>query len=247
MIPNAPRKAVKRAPLVLPPRGHLRATSPVDYVERYYGIGLATVLRQRLRWVRQVLPAEGCGTLLEIGYGSGVLMYELARHADRLIGIDIHPHGADVRRRCAADGVTCAPVQGDGTALPFADLSIDIVVILSALEFMADPAACISESFRVLKPGGRIIAVTPRVHPWADTLWRAFSGVDPETEFRGGRQRVQRALEQTALIAERSPRPRRLPRALAPYDLVVIRRFLPRPERRSKPHRRVDSGTYRTI
>jgi SAM-dependent methyltransferase len=132
-------------------------------------------------------------------------------------------------------------------SLPFADQSIDIVVILSAMEFMADPAACIHESFRVLKPGGRIIAITPRVHPWADTLWYVFSGTHPESEFQGGRQRVQRALNETALIAERTPRPRRLPRALAPYDLVVIRRFLPRPERRSKPRRLVDSGTYPSI
>jgi SAM-dependent methyltransferase len=212
--------------LLLPPRGHLRATSATDYVEHYYGVGLGTVLRQRLRWVREVLPAKRCGAVLEIGYGSGVFMYELARRADRLFGIDVHPCGADVRRRCAADGITVALVQGSGMSLPFADESFDIVVIVSALEFMRDPAACLRESCRVLRPGGYICAVAPRTQAWADALWHAVAGVDPESEFRGGRQRVQQALDDVTVAVERYPRPWLLPRAIAPYELVVEHRPL---------------------
>jgi SAM-dependent methyltransferase len=104
--------------------------------------------------------------------------------------------------------------------LPFRDASFDAVVIVSALEFMDDPGACLAESLRVTRTGGRVVSVTPRVLQWADAVYRVLSGIDPESDFRGGRQRVQRALEQ--LDADRRPRPFPFPKPLAPYELVVL-------------------------
>jgi SAM-dependent methyltransferase len=225
--------------MLLPPRGHLRPTSSIDYIDRYYGGPLALALRERLRWVLTALPRKRCARLLEIGYGSGVFFYEAVQHADLVFGVEIHPHGADVRQRCAADDVGVTLIQGDGCVLPLADSSIDVIVMISALEFMDDPVHCLRESFRLLRPGGRIVAVTPRTHAWSDALWSAIAGTDPEAEFRGGRQRVEKALADGerrlgGLVIERYPRPRPLPRAVAPYDLVVIRQR-DRRDRRSTP------------
>ncbi len=225
--------------MVLPPRGHLCPTGDVDYIDHYYDGVMGLALRERLRWVTSVLPPEGCARLLEIGYGSGVFFYEAGRHADVVLGIDVHPSGADVEKRCAADGVAAKTIRSDGCTLPFAAGSIDVVVVISALEFMDDPVLCLRESLRVLRPGGRIIAVTPRVHAWSDALWSTFAGTDPEAEFRGGRQRVQAALADVerrhgGVEVECHPRPQPLPRALAPYDLVVIH-AKPRHDRRSTP------------
>ena len=227
------------AGLLLPPRGHLRRTGSVDYIDSYYQGVLGLALRERLRWVREAFPPEGCARLLEIGYGSGVFFYEAARHADLVLGVDIHPSAADVQRRCAADGVKATTIQGDGCVLPFAAGSIDVIVMISVLEFTDDPVRCLREALRVMRPGGRIIAVTPRIHAWSDALWGAFAGTDPEAEFHGGRQRVEQALADAerrhgGVVVERYPRPRPLPRALAPYDLVVIRQRV-RPDRRSTP------------
>jgi hypothetical protein len=66
-----------------------------------------------------------------------------------------------------------------------------------------------------------------------------FAGTDPEAEFRGGRQRVQQALADVerrhgGVEVECHPRSQPLPRALAPYDLVVIH-SKPRHDRRSTP------------
>jgi SAM-dependent methyltransferase len=236
---------VRTAALLLPPRGHLRPTGSYDYIDRYYHGVLGLTLRERLQWVRAALPPEGCARLLEIGYGSGVFFYEAVRHADFVLGADIHPCGADVQQRCAADGVRVTTIQGDGCALPLAARSIDVIVLISVLEFMDDPVRCLRESLRILRPGGRIIAVTPRIHAWSDALWGAFAGTDPEAEFRGGRQRVERALVDVerrhgGAVIERYPRPRPLPRAVAPYDLIVIRARA-RPDRRSTP-RKAHSG-----
>jgi hypothetical protein len=62
--------------------------------------------------------------------------------------------------------------------------------------------------------------VTPRVLSWADAVYRVFTGIDPESDFRGGRQRVQRALAR--LDADRRPRPFPFPKLLAPYEVVLL-------------------------
>jgi SAM-dependent methyltransferase len=209
--------------LVLPRRGRLRQTGEVDAVDRYYRPGIGWVMRQRLTWIHDALPAHPLSRVLEVGYGSGIFFYELNRHTAHLVGVEVHTNGAGVRRRVAADGITADLVQASGMALPFPAGTFEAVLIVSALEFMPDPLACLRESLRVTRPWGRVIAITPRVLAWADRLYRLLAGFDPETEFRGGRQRVQRALADPTLRAERQPRPRGLPRWLAPYELVVLR------------------------
>src|ERR1700739_2562234 len=143
MVPNTddrevPLQRTPAADLRLPPPGHLRRTGEVDSVCQYYEGGIGWVLRQLLRWVRDALP-PGVDRVLEIGYGSGIFFYELARHCRQLTGIDVHPHGAEIREDLANDGIAPDLACASGMALPFRDASFDAVVIVSALEFMSDP------------------------------------------------------------------------------------------------------------
>src|SRR5579872_5563165 len=96
----------------LPARGHLRRTSEVDYVDAYFEGGMGWVLRERLRWVRSVLPSSPVDSILEIGYGSGVFMYTLAPFARALHGIDIHAHGGTVRDRLSENDIALSAARG---------------------------------------------------------------------------------------------------------------------------------------
>jgi ubiquinone/menaquinone biosynthesis C-methylase UbiE len=179
------------------------------------------IMRGRLAFVRDLLAARQPRTVLEIGYGSGVFQYELASLGSLSVGLDIHEYGALVRTRLAQDRLDVKLVRGSGCALPFAPARFDAVVIVSALEFVPDAAACLRESLRVLRSDGCLVFLTPRPLPWADRILQLLVGVKPEAQFQGGRERVQAALRLVTPNAVRLGYPRWLPGWLQPYDVIM--------------------------
>jgi ubiquinone/menaquinone biosynthesis C-methylase UbiE len=63
--------------------------------------------------------------------------------------------------------------QGDAAQLPFPDASFDLVLCVTALEFMADPSRALAEMARVVAPGGRLVVATLNAaSPWGVALQR---------------------------------------------------------------------------
>jgi SAM-dependent methyltransferase len=69
-------------------------------------------------------------------------------------------HGLDLLFSDVAMG-PLTQVVIDAHDIPFADASFDAVIAVAMLEHVLDPAACVAEMARVLKPGGLVYAVTP--------------------------------------------------------------------------------------
>ena len=117
------------------------------------------VTRERLRSV--LAPTVG-DRVLEIGPGTGYYTLDIAEwlEADGRVEIfDLQQEFLDhVMRRTAERGLTnVTPTQGDATALPYEDDSIDAVVLTAVLGEIPDPSAALREIARVLKPTGRLI------------------------------------------------------------------------------------------
>ena len=57
-------------------------------------------------------------------------------------------------------------IVADAHCLPYADNSVDSIYCEAVLEHLADPVRAVEEMFRVLKPGGRLLAITPFMQPY---------------------------------------------------------------------------------
>jgi ubiquinone/menaquinone biosynthesis C-methylase UbiE len=116
------------------------------------------ITRERLRAVLRPEPGE---RLLEIGVGTGYYSLDLAGWVPdgRLELFDLQQKFLDHVTRAASErGLTnLVPTQGDATALPYEDASVDAAILTAVLGEIPDSAGALREIRRVLKPGGRLV------------------------------------------------------------------------------------------
>ena len=102
----------------------------------------------------QALTALATGDCLEIGGGTGVVSGGL--RADFILHSDIAPEMCRVAHRKWRVPSVCF----DAETMPFADGSFDTVISSEMIYYLAQPQRCLAESFRVLRPGGRMLICT---------------------------------------------------------------------------------------
>jgi ubiquinone/menaquinone biosynthesis C-methylase UbiE len=117
------------------------------------------ISRDRLRSVLRPLPGE---RLLEVGVGTGYYSHDLAEWVGSegtLELFDLQQEFLDhVMRGAAERGLSnLVPTQGDATALPYEDASVDAAILTAVLGEIPDSAAALREIRRVLKPDGRLV------------------------------------------------------------------------------------------
>jgi ubiquinone/menaquinone biosynthesis C-methylase UbiE len=117
------------------------------------------VTPERLRRVLRPQPGE---RVLEIGPGTGYYTLDLAQWLAPVGTVeifDLQQQFLDhTMRRAAEHGIeNVVPTQGDATALPYEDGSIDAVVLTAVLGEIPDRAAALEEIRRVLAPAGRLV------------------------------------------------------------------------------------------
>jgi SAM-dependent methyltransferase len=219
--PRVP-KLVRERDLRVLPRDALVKTGDLDQADWNFRPFLGWVQRLRLRSVASVLAAAPhASRLLEVGYGSGVFLPELARHADETWGADIHPNAAAVSAQLAAHGNPARLLRASSAALPYRDAAFDTVVAVSTLEFVSDVATAVGELVRVTKPGGRLVIVTPGQSALLDFGLRVLTGERAEDTFEGRRGFVVPAVERTARIVELRTLPPLAGRILPLYRVIV--------------------------
>ncbi len=117
------------------------------------------ITRDRLRSVLRPEPGE---RVLEIGVGVGYYTLDMAEWVgpEGTIEIfDLQQEFLDhVGKRASERGLAnISPTQGDATALPYEDDSVDAVVLTAVLGEIPDPVAALRQVQRVLKPSGRLV------------------------------------------------------------------------------------------
>src|SRR5215204_2760494 len=108
---------------------------------------------------RRRLLAETSGRVLEIGAGTGLNLDFYPESLDRLVLTEPDPAMVSRLTRRAARRPDAEVVEAGAEALPFEDVSFDYVVSTMVLCTVPDPAACVAEIERVLRPGGRLLFI----------------------------------------------------------------------------------------
>ena len=100
----------------------------------------------------------------DLGCGSGVFSQRLAAEGYECLGLDL---SESLLRRGRQRFPALPFVAGDVEALPFADNSLDGVLLSGIVHHLPDPDKCAREAFRVLRPGGAFVAFDPnRLNPF---------------------------------------------------------------------------------
>jgi SAM-dependent methyltransferase len=105
------------------------------------------------------LHLAGHESILDIGTGPGDFPQRLSQngHRGRIVGIDA---SAGMIARAKSGGAQIEFLQADAQSLPFADESFDVVTARHMLYHVKDIPLALRETCRVLRPGGRFLAVT---------------------------------------------------------------------------------------
>lgn len=113
----------------------------------------------RLETMRSKLFSQAHGDVLELGVGTGATFAHY-RDIQSLTGLDLSEKMLE-KARIKAEGLpfTVELWQADFQRLPFGDASFDTVSSSLGLCGIPDPALLFSEVRRVLRPGGRLLAL----------------------------------------------------------------------------------------
>ena len=172
---------------------------------------------ERAAWDRildLVVPARGKLDALDVGCGTGFLVFELAARGHRVTGVDFAPAMiAEARRKAADRAIAVRLEEADAEQLPFAPASFDLVISRHLLWTLPHPEAAIDEWIRVLRPGARLVVVDGQFDPSAlippagsARSSQEYAAIGDQLPFLGGRSReeIERLLAAHGLGSVRS-------------------------------------------
>lgn len=174
---------------LLPPDALVK-TGDVDHADWNYKPLLGMISRARFHLIKQLLGERRGERLLEIGYGSGVFLPELAKYAAEIYGVDVHNEQAKVTNRLAEFDVRAELASGGAEKMIWKDDFFDFVIAVSALEFVADLDAVCIEINRILKRTGSFMVVTPGQSPILDFGLKILTGKSAKDDFADRREQI---------------------------------------------------------
>ncbi|HVA01221.1 MAG TPA: class I SAM-dependent methyltransferase [Terriglobia bacterium] len=146
----------------------------------WYWVGRAAalipLLRDNATGSLMFLTASRRGTLLDVGCGSGGFLAMMRGLGWDVQGIEPDPEAARIARETRKLTVISGTLEG--ARLPPA--SFDAVTTHHVVEHVPDPVALMAECRRILRPGGRLVMITPNSSSLGHAAFgKAWFALDP--------------------------------------------------------------------
>jgi ubiquinone/menaquinone biosynthesis C-methylase UbiE len=153
--------------------------------------------------------------VLEVGGGEGELAERIVNELRaELVAIDQSERMVELQRSKGIDASV-----GDVQELPFANAEFDVAVAAWVLFHVPDLGRAVAELARLLKPTGRLVAVTSSTEHLQD-LWERAGGTNPHSRFNFRSENGAEILERHFRHVER-----RDAQGATTMDPNTIRRF----------------------
>lgn len=135
-----------------------------DSLQEDYNVFTEEANQKIIQTVMQLLKLRKEDIGADLGCGSGVFSQLLKQKGYEVFGLDLS-------QKLLLTGKQQSPdlnfVQGDVEFLPFADNSLDFIILSALVHHLPSPQQCAKEVYRVLKPQGRFVAFDPnRLNPF---------------------------------------------------------------------------------
>jgi len=114
-------------------------------------------------WLNAIDVKSG-QNILEVGCAGGTFCHKIKKYVPdiKITGLDIDTgHIEYAKAKTVELGLDCAFVNGDATAMPFADNTFDLCYSHTVAEHIPHKPFY-GEQYRVLKPGGKIVVLSVR-------------------------------------------------------------------------------------
>jgi ubiquinone/menaquinone biosynthesis C-methylase UbiE/DNA-binding MarR family transcriptional regulator len=125
-------------------------------------------------------------TIADLGAGEGTFSQLLARRSKKVIAVDnsekMVEYGRELARKHGIKNLEYR--KGDLEEVPIKDETVDLAFFSQALHHAQHPDRAVSEAWRILKPGGRIVVLDLLRHGYEEArelyadLWLGFTEVE---------------------------------------------------------------------
>lgn len=200
----------------LPAKGALKQNGPDDPLSLYYHPLAGYLYRERIRQGLSLLKPP-YDSILEIGYGSGILMPTLVSVGRSVSGIDINSDPLDVAHNLLGMGVSVSLQKGDIFSARYLDESFDLIVAISIIEHIDDVEGFTKKVCALLRPGGHFLAGMPKVGGFMNAAFRMIGYRDMESRHVSSHKRFLEAADGLFSLIGADRMPSRIPAGLSIY------------------------------
>ena len=133
---------------------------PTGFFGKILAKGMAQGHKEFYKNALKAISPKKDDKYLEIGFGSGIFIKKYMSDVSRIAGIDYSEDmvklASDINRELVESG-KAEFKHGYASLLPWADNEFTVVAAIEVFFFLNETEKTLKETFRILKPGGRLI------------------------------------------------------------------------------------------
>jgi 2-polyprenyl-3-methyl-5-hydroxy-6-metoxy-1,4-benzoquinol methylase len=124
-------------------------------------------LREKIARSVAWLPYKPGGRLLDVGCGSGAFLIKMRRLGWQVEGVEVDQTAVAQASRQGLE-VHCCHLEEQN----FPENAFDAVTLSHVIEHVHEPVKLLTECWRLLKKGGRLVVMTPNTASWGHKIFR---------------------------------------------------------------------------